>query len=112
MEAEKVKAGIWVLGDWAGEGRRKKNEKKKEFWWAWAGLGSIGKERKKKEREKRRKGKVKADAIRLKDMVTIQRMAAGGLRATRRARTPITRVTTRAILRPLAWSMSGFTNRT
>ena len=40
-----------------------------------------------------RKGKVKADAIKLNAMVTIHKMAAGGLMATSRASTPITRVT-------------------
>lgn len=49
----------------------------------------------------KRNGKVKAEAIKLKDIVTIHKMAAGGLSATRRARIPVTRVTTRAILSPL-----------
>ena len=56
----------------------------------------------------KRNGNVKAEAIKLKDIVTIHKMAAGGLRATRSARIPVTRVTSLAIRSPFRRSISLF----
>ena len=60
----------------------------------------------------KRKGNVNAEAIRLKDIVTIHRIAAGGLRATRRAKIPVIRVTSLAIRSPFRRSTSFFRYRT
>ena len=61
-------AGIWVLGDWAGEGRRKKKMKKRR---KLVGLGRLGnggeKEEKRKEERRRRRNKEKKKRKRKKE---------------------------------------------
>ena len=56
LDVEEVDAGIWVFGgDWAGEGRRKKNEKGRDF----GGLGPAEEEELKREKKKVKKKKKK-----------------------------------------------------